>query len=203
MIAKDAVSNYLESLASNASTPGGGAAAGMTGAQAAALISMVCRLSRKHTEVTEEILAVADVARGRFIQLVDADTQCFDEVMQAYKMKPQTDEEKAHRNHRLQQALKDAARVPLEMIDEAGKLIPLAGQLVEVGNRNLITDTGIAASLLECVISSSRFNVMINLNAIDDEDFVGSFEAKLVSATEMIEQAHDIYHQVEAILQQS
>ena len=38
--------SYLTQLAASDSTPGGGTAAGLTGAQAAALLSMVCNLSQ-------------------------------------------------------------------------------------------------------------------------------------------------------------
>lgn len=202
MISQDTVSNYLAALAGKGSTPGGGAATGLTGAQAAALISMVCRLTRKNLEATKDILAAADIARDRFIQLAEKDMQCFDAVMTAYKTGAKTDGEKAHRNRQLQQALKDAATVPREMIDEGITLIPLIERLVEIGNRNLITDTGIAASLLECVLSSSRLNIMVNLKAIDDQEFVSSFDARLSSATEMMNRARDISNRVETILQQ-
>lgn len=202
MIGQDTVSNYLAALAGKGSTPGGGAATGLTGAQAAALISMVCRSTRKNPEAIKDILAAADMARDRFIQLADKDMQCFDAVMTAYKASAQTDGEQAHRSHQLQQALKAAATVPREMIDEAITLIPLTERLVEIGNRNLITDTGIAASLLECVLSSSRLNILVNLKAIDDQEFVDSFNARLTSTTELINRARDINNQIETILQQ-
>ena len=37
------IESYLAGLASSASTPGGGAVAGLAGAQAAALLNMVCK----------------------------------------------------------------------------------------------------------------------------------------------------------------
>ena len=69
------------------------------------------------------------------------------------------------------------------MIDEAVGLIDDLVELSSVGNPNLITDTGIAALLLEATIRSSRLNVLINLQTIDDTKFVSSTNAALEDAS--------------------
>lgn len=203
MIAQITLSDYLASLASNSATPGGGAAAGVAGAQGAALIAMVCRLTRNQSESVTRILSAADKARDKFIQLADDDMECFDEVMNAYKLRAGSAEEKAQKNQRVQQALKEAAAVPAKMIDETVTLIPLTAELVETGNRNLITDVGIAASLFECVLASSKLNVLVNIKYIDDAHFISEFDDRVASIVEMLEQTRDISNRVETILKQT
>lgn len=166
MIDSQVIGDYLASLASKRGTPGGGAAAGLSGAQACALMSMVCRLTKESEPRIKEITGAADAARAEFMSLADQDMEVFDAVMAAWKL-PATDREAA-----LQQALEAAARVPMAMIDEAVAMAPRVLELVDIGNPNLITDTGIAARLLEATISASRLNVLINTRAIENNAFV-------------------------------
>lgn len=202
MIAQTTLSDYLASLASNSATPGGGAAAGVAGAQGAALIAMVCRLTRDQNEAVTRILAAADRARDKFMKLADEDMQCFDEVMNVYKLKASSVEEKAEKDQRVQQALKEAADVPARMIDETIPLIPLTAELIETGNRNLITDVGIAASLFDCVLASSKLNLLVNIRSINDTQFINKFDDRIASTVEMISQIRAINDQIEAILKQ-
>ena len=55
-IAAETVKGFLDALASDAPTPGGGAVAALSGATGAALISMVCNLTigKKGYEEAEE-----------------------------------------------------------------------------------------------------------------------------------------------------
>ncbi|MCH2568630.1 MAG: cyclodeaminase/cyclohydrolase family protein, partial [Pseudomonadales bacterium] len=72
---------YLTRLASNEAAPGGGAAAGVTGAQATSLMSMVCALSET-SEHIQKISTIAEDARSRFLSLVNADITNFLSLMQ-------------------------------------------------------------------------------------------------------------------------
>jgi formiminotetrahydrofolate cyclodeaminase len=95
---QQSLQSYLDKLSSSAATPGGGAVAAVTGAQAAALISMVCNLTKGKTKesasdsaeaLKKEIQAInnrAEQARGQFDQLADDDIEGFNQVMAAYKL---------------------------------------------------------------------------------------------------------------------
>ena len=91
------VGGFLEALASDAPTPGGGAAAGVSGAIGAALIAMVGRLTAGKeafaaVEVRmHELIAEADAARIAFLELADLDATAFDGVMAAFKLPKDTD----------------------------------------------------------------------------------------------------------------
>ncbi|MGH8499207.1 MAG: cyclodeaminase/cyclohydrolase family protein, partial [Methylococcales bacterium] len=110
---------FLDQLASSASTPGGGGAAAIMGAMGAALVSMVCNLTigkEKYAAVEDELKAVLDHAenlRVRLTDMIQADVEVFDRVMASYGMPKSTDEEKAARSAEIQEALKAATDVPL------------------------------------------------------------------------------------------
>lgn len=201
MIGETTLDDYLTALASKKSTPGGGAVAGVDGAQAAALIAMAARLTRGNPDGLEDAIESAVGAQTRFLQLADEDMRCFEDVMSAWKQASAStaDEKKAPRA-RLESSLKAAASVPLEMIRLTGTLIPSLSLLIEVGNRNLITDVGIAARLCESVILSSRLNVIVNLKSIEDRQFVEATRKALESIPDTVKQIAEINAEVDTIL---
>lgn len=175
-IDESTLSGYMDALASKAGTPGGGAAAGVTGGQACALIEMVCRLTRGNEARVARILAHASETRTRFLTLAGEDIVKFKAVMAAWRLRG------AQREAALQPALEEAALVPLEMIDAAAGLIDDVEALAAIGNTNLVTDTGIAALLIEACIRSCRLNLLINLASITDETFIAQANARLSEA---------------------
>lgn len=158
---------YLARLASNEAAPGGGAAAGVTGAQAASLISMVCALSEPSEDI-RKISTIAEDARSRFLSLANADMKNFLSLMRLYQT-PRGSTPRDQRRHQIEEALLAAATPPREMISLSVNLVEPLQSLHANGNTNLVTDTGIAAQLLMATISASKLNVQINLKSIKDE----------------------------------
>ena len=110
---------FLLELASKQPTPGGGSAAALMGAQAAALVSMVCNLTigkPKYAEVEADMLALlaeSEVLRIRLTGMIKADVDVFNKLMACYGLPKSTDDEKAQRTAQIQLALRDATEVPL------------------------------------------------------------------------------------------
>jgi formiminotetrahydrofolate cyclodeaminase len=174
-IAREAVDEFLQTLASDAPTPGGGAVAAVAGATGAALISMVCNLTigRKGYEEAEDrmraILGDADAARSAFLELADRDATAFDGVMAAFKMPKETDAEKAVRSQAIQQGYESAAEVPLEIARRAAELMELARETTEMGNANAASDGACAAQALSSAVWCATYNVDINAAALKDQ----------------------------------
>ena len=160
------LNGYLTRLSSNEPVPGGGAASGVTGAQAAALIGMVCALSESSKEI-DAIAAVASEARERFIALADADMTNFLALMRLYQT-PRGSTPADQRRHQIEVALNNAASPPLEMMALSQELVGPLQSLYARGNSNLVTDTGIAAYMLITTINASLLNVRINLKSMKD-----------------------------------
>jgi methenyltetrahydrofolate cyclohydrolase len=173
--ASQTVGGFLEALASDTPTPGGGAAAGLAGAAGAALISMVARLTvgkeayasvdARMRELTEQ----ADAARLAFLDLADRDATAFDAVMAAFKMPKETDEQKAERSAAIQAGYEKAAAVPLECLRKAVETMPLAVEATADGNSQAASDGVSAAAELMCAALCAAANVEINAAALKDE----------------------------------
>ncbi|MCD6553224.1 MAG: cyclodeaminase/cyclohydrolase family protein [Anaerolineae bacterium] len=179
------VTTFLDELASSAPAPGGGSVAALSGALGAALVSMVCNLTvgkRKYADVQNDIQALleqSEALRHELVDLLEADVQVYTSVSKAYKMPRQTEEEKAARRAAIQAALKDATAVPMKVAEACVKVLDLCIPAAEKGNVNAVSDAGVAALMAEAGLRSAALNVLINLGAIKDEDFVERERARL------------------------
>lgn len=165
---------WIEALAGVAPTPGGGSAAALAGALAAALVAMVGRLTtgrKAYAAVSDEFARIVDEAdrlRGELRRLVDRDATAYDGVTAAYRLPKGSDDEKRHRQEAIDRALLDAAVVPLETARAAVKVIGLARRAAEAGNKNAVADAGVAALLAEAALRGAVYNVEINMNALSN-----------------------------------
>jgi formiminotetrahydrofolate cyclodeaminase len=174
------IQQFLDELASKAPTPGGGSAAAIMGAMGAALVSMVCNLTvgKKNYEGVEgemkEVLEQAEHLRTRLTDMVRADVEVFDKVMGAYGLPKDTDEQKQARSQAIQSALKAATDVPLECARACAEVVKLSKTVAEKGNRNVVSDAGVAVVAGYAALRSAALNVHVNAGAIKDEAFVAS-----------------------------
>jgi glutamate formiminotransferase/formiminotetrahydrofolate cyclodeaminase len=175
-IASRTIEGFLEALASDAPTPGGGAVAALSAAAGAALISMVCRLTigrEAYEEVEErmrEYLGEADAARPAFLELGQRDEDAFEAVMAAFRLPKDDDRQKAERSAAIQRAYEGAARVPLEVARRAVALMHIARASIEHGNANAASDGLSAAHVLHAAAHGAVANVAINAAGLKDED---------------------------------
>ena len=101
----------LDRFASVDPTPGGGSAAALAGATAAALVTMVCCMPKTRTGDPrergrlDEALARATEAGRRLRELVDEDSAAYDAVVAAYRLPKATDDEKAVRKRAVDAAV--------------------------------------------------------------------------------------------------
>ncbi len=170
--------DFLEDLASSKPAPGGGSAAAVAGALGAALSSMVANLTlgkKKYKEVEDEfedILERAEKLRGDFLKAIAEDIEVYNEVMAAYGLPKETEEEKEKRRQTLQSALKGATEPPFKMAELAVEVLGLSKECAESGNEHAVTDAGASAILAEATVQTSLLNVDINLSSISDSSFV-------------------------------
>jgi len=197
-----AIEPFLDALASNAATPGGGSAAAILGAMGAALVSMVCNLTigkKKYVEVEGEmkdVLAKAEDLRHRLTGMIQDDVRAFDTVMGAYGMPKETDAEKTSRGEAIQDALKLATDVPIACCRVAREVIDLALVVSEKGNLNVISDAGVGVLAANAALRSAALNVFINAKMISDKSFVDAklkeLDGLLAGAEALTEKTYDI-----------
>jgi methenyltetrahydrofolate cyclohydrolase len=183
------VSEFLDALASKDAVPGGGSGAALGGALGAALVSMVCHLTigKKGYEASWEpltdVLERAEALRSGITELLEADTQAYAKVMEAYRMPRGTDEAKAEREEAMQAALRHAAEVPLEIAESCSQVVDLALPAAEMGNRWAVSDAGVGALLAEAAMHAALLNVEINLASIDDSAYVQTIRERIAAMT--------------------
>ncbi|TAN48589.1 MAG: methenyltetrahydrofolate cyclohydrolase [Methylococcaceae bacterium] len=197
MIKDKSVQCFLDELAGKAPTPGGGSAAAIMGAMGAALVSMVCNLTigKKNYEAVDAdmqaLLLRAEALRADLAGMVRADVAAFDQVMAAYGLPKDSDAEKATRSTAIQAALKRATEVPLQCARASAQAIALSREVAEKGNRNVISDAGVAVMAAYAALKSAALNVYVNTNAIRDPDFVGQCVSELETLLAANENAVD------------
>ena len=181
---------FIEATASAKPTPGGGSAAALAGALAAALTQMVAGLTtgrKKYADVAgeaESIRRQAASLRRRLTETISEDVAAFEAVMAAYRRKDLDEEQKALA---VEQATLAAARVPLEVAQLSLEAAELAAQIARMGNVNAATDAAAGALLAQAAVGTAALNVKVNAAALKDElqadilrEQIAAIEAQLV-----------------------
>lgn len=187
MLTEKTVSQFLNELASNSPAPGGGSVAALAGSTGAALTSMVCNLTigkKKYAEVDgimKAALHTSEQLRKTLTLLIDTDTQAFNKVMEAYALPKESENQKALRTAAIQEATKEAALVPLEVMKHVIDVLALTKTVAEHGNVNSISDAGVSALMLNAAAQGAALNVRVNLQSITDTEFVGWRSDELTS----------------------
>jgi formiminotetrahydrofolate cyclodeaminase len=169
---------FVRVLASKEPVPGGGGAAALVGAIGMALGNMVGNLTigkEKYKDVEKEVMEIMNEAtaiQNRLMELVDKDAEVFKEVADVYKMPKSTAEEKKKREEAMENALKQACSVPIEIMKSACDAIRLQRRLADIGSQLAISDVGVGVLCLKAALISGKLNVIINLNGIKDREFV-------------------------------
>jgi glutamate formiminotransferase/formiminotetrahydrofolate cyclodeaminase len=154
--------------------PGGGSVAAAAGALAAALTQMVAGLTTgrpKYAHIAAEMQAAAGRAAilgADLSVLVRHDATAVEAVTSAYRLPRRTEEEASTRATAIQQAMRRATEVPLEIARAAAAVAELAASVAERGNSNAVADAAVAAVLAECVCRAAALTVRVNAAALRD-----------------------------------
>jgi glutamate formiminotransferase / formiminotetrahydrofolate cyclodeaminase len=193
-LASMTVRDFIELTGARTSAPGGGSASALIAGVGAALGAMVGwmtygkRKFEAQDATMRRLIPPMHHAMHKLIPMIDADTNAFNDYMEALGMPKQTDEEKAARSAAMQEGLKKAIEVPLgtmRLVDECWDTMEAMAQ---EGNINSRSDLEVATKALETGSWGAYKNVLINLDGIADEDFklrvTGEAEAMLARAKE-------------------
>jgi len=182
------VRRLVERLATSDPVPGGGSAAALAGAMGAALVGMVVELStgrpaaEAHEDALAEIGAAAATARTELLRLAELDAAAYDAVVRARRLPHESDEERGARDARLAAAVREATRVPLETARVAAQVFGLAELLAPIGNRNAVSDVGVAALLAATALRGAALNVEINLPYLAADEALRGDDAREVAS---------------------
>ncbi len=184
-----------------AAASGGGAAAAQTGALAAALGETCARLLIRRgrgaeREAGEALQTLIDL-HARLTEAVDEDAAAFARVLAARRLPRAGDDEQRARAHAVEEALKGAAIVPLEVASLAVQAGELLETLAELSEAAWLSDVGVGAQLAHTAVVAARYNVLVNTAEIEDEEFVAEHRAR---ADDLLARARGIAARVEELL---
>jgi formiminotetrahydrofolate cyclodeaminase len=207
MLTQISCKDFAAELASKKSIPGGGGAAAYIAALGTALNTMVANFSigkKKFIDCRdkhEELIKRGEILRGKLVNLVDKDAEYFEPLSKAYSMPKDTEEEKKLKEEVMQKCLKDACSAPLETLEYTYEAILLHKEIFDISSNNIISDVGVGVQCLMAALNSAYLNVLINLNSINDENYVIKNRAKAEKLVlEGTKVADEIYEKVLEIL---
>ena len=184
-LAQMTVTQFVDTVASDAPAPGGGSVAALEGSIGAALTAMVACLTqgrKKYADFAEyaaEVEKKGNDLKARFLDVMERDTEAFNLVSDAFGMPKETDEQKSARSAAIQNGLKACTKTPMEMMELGSEAAALAASLLEHGfNDTSASDLGVAFLSLKAGIQGAWLNVLINIGSIKDEAFAAEYRQK-------------------------
>ena len=177
MLTDTTVEGFLDVLGSAAPVPGGGGAAALAGAMAAALGEMVANLTsgkKKYAHVQgqiDELLPQLESLHSRMLGLIEEDARAFEPLSRAYGLPRSTPEEQARKAQVMEEALREACQPPLGMMQAALEVIDVLEVLAKIGTRIAISDVGVAASLAHAALQGASMSVFVNAAAMGDRAY--------------------------------
>ena len=170
--------------ASESPAPGGGSISAYSGAMGAALATMVANLSankRGWDDRWEEFSSWAEKGisyQKELIELVDEDTEAFNQIMNAFKLPKENESDIKKRNDAIQNATKNAILTPYRVMQVALDSMSVIKKMAEIGNPNSITDACVAALCARTAVRGAFLNVQINCLDYNDKSFVDDINKK-------------------------
>lgn len=174
---KQSCEDFVAVLASKEPVPGGGGAAALVGAIGTALGNMVGSLTlgkKKYAEVQDDIIALkakADILQSELLALVKKDAEAFEPLSKAYGLPRSTEAEIAEKARVMEDALKVACEVPLEIMKKSCEALDLLQEFSEKGTAIAISDVGCGAVCMKASLQAASLNVFINTKAMKDRDY--------------------------------
>ena len=185
VFAKQQIESFVQDLNSAKPMPGGGSAAAICGAMAAALAGMSAHMTvgkKKYAAVEDkmqEIITEAGTLQEAMLDMAQEDADMYSLVLQAYKLPNTTTEETEARKQAIEEAGRTAVAASLKVTDACVRIMKLAYTTVTEGNRMMVTDGSASALLARACQQVAAYNVRINLRGIKDKAAVTEAEQML------------------------
>ena len=138
--------------------------------------------------------------RARLADAGHEDATSFKRVVAARHLPQSTDEEKRTRARSIEESLKGATTVPLDVARVAVEVGELLETLAEIGDPRWLSDSATGTQLALAAVAAARYNVLVNTADIEDEEFAAEHRAR---AADLLERARAVAARVEAMLMDS
>ena len=174
--------DFIKKTSSSDPTPGGGAVSAISATLGIALILMAFRITFKKTEKPNILLDFENRGEAlidKLSNLADEDSKVYDFVMKAYKMSKETEEEKLLRSEKIQESLKIASDIPMEIAKTCHEAIELSKIFEQHCKKSCFSDFEAGNYMLKTAIKSVLLNVKINITMIKDVEYVEKLKAEM------------------------
>ncbi|HHW30417.1 MAG TPA: cyclodeaminase/cyclohydrolase family protein [Clostridiaceae bacterium] len=195
---------FVEMLASSAPVPGGGGASAMVGSLGVALASMVGNLTlgkKKYEHFQDDIKRILEKAKElqkELLLLVEKDAEVFEPLSKAYGLPKNTEEERKIKDEILENALKSACSVPIEIMKKSLEAIYLHEELLTKGSRIVLSDVGVGVLFCKASLVGASLNVFINTKMMKDREYASKINEEAIKMLEEgKEKADAVYTAVE------
>ncbi|MCD4827739.1 MAG: cyclodeaminase/cyclohydrolase family protein [Acholeplasmataceae bacterium] len=169
--------DFINLVDSNSPAPGGGSVSALISSLGTSLARMVGHLTiskKKFLNLDSSIkldfenalnylLAIKD----ELIILIDKDTLAFNEIMNAYKL---SKDEPELRSKAIEDATLYAIEIPYKVSVISLKALELLPIILAHGNKQAISDLGVAILSLSSGIEGALYNVAINLSGLTNQE---------------------------------
>lgn len=175
------VKEFADEIASKSSVPGGGGTSALVAAVGIALGDMVGEFTvekKKYAAVEDEIKALmlkAQELKAKLIECIDEDAIAFEPLSKAYSIP----KEEPGRDEIMEQCLRDAAEVPMKILELACEAVELQAEFADKGSVIVISDAATGAALLRGAILGAACNVKINSKSMKDRAYADELNVRV------------------------
>jgi formimidoyltetrahydrofolate cyclodeaminase len=183
---KYSLEEFVDALASKAAVPGGGGASALAASLGIALGNMVGEFTvgkKKYADAEEELRACMVRAKdlsGKFLNCIERDAAAFEPLSKAYAI-PKDDK---NRDIIMENCLRDAAKVPMEILHLVCEAIKLEERFAVLGSVMIQSDAAVGASILRSSLLGAAVNVKINTKSMKDREYADSVNKEVDALVE-------------------
>lgn len=198
------ISDFVAEVSRETPAPGGGSVAALAGALGAGLVSMVSTLTAYKTgnaEIDDKLNTAAEQCQEviqALVKTIDDDTVAFNAYREALRLPDKTEEQKKAKKTAVQNAITNAASIPMQTAELSLKALKASEIAAEYGNVNAISDVGTGAYTAYAGFMGGIYNVLINIKSIDDARYKTKMEQ---TCADLKRQAQSLLEQVESIVE--
>ena len=183
---KYSLEEFVDALASKAAVPGGGGASALAASLGIALGNMVGEFTvgkKKYADAEEELRVCMARARDlsrKFLNCIERDAAAFEPLSRAYAI-PKDDK---NRDIVMENCLRDAAKVPMEILHLVCEAIKLEERFAVLGSVMIQSDAAVGASILRSSLLGAAVNVKINAKSMKDREYADSVNKEVDALVE-------------------
>jgi formiminotetrahydrofolate cyclodeaminase len=195
------IDRFISSVAAaNPVPPGGGSAAALAGALAAALGEMMAGLTEgreKFAHIQPQVIAIHSILSGyrkALRDLIQEDAKAYQSLLNAIQLPRETEQQRVMRKAAIEECALFATETPLRTARAAFKILECLKTLIEIGNPHARSDVAVGAQLAYAALKAGQYNVLANISMLEDTSVKDRCRAEI---SDLIYRGHEILQHID------